>query len=138
MICTTSLSESLYSIGRFPSHLWMRYMASNVSRDKESQLCISSLCGLCMERTVRMASLNLLLTGRSTGAGPEEAIIVPSRGVRGATPAALWVPYERPRAIGTRLGGRGSRSVGTGCHLTPLPLLLHAITPGFRIQMRIL
>ena len=56
-----------------------------------------------MERTVRMASLNLLLTGRSTGAGPEEAIIVPSRGVRGATPAAPWVPYERPRAIGLRV-----------------------------------
>ena len=36
--------------------------------------------------------------------GPnEEAIIVPSRGVWGATPAAPWVPYERPRAIGLRV-----------------------------------
>ena len=68
-----------------------------------------------------MASLNLLLTGRSTGADPEEAIIVPSRGVRGATPAAAWVPYERPRAIEPRMGGRCIKECWNGLPL-PLPL----------------
>ena len=38
MICTTSLDSSLYSIGRFPSHLWMRYGWPQCGGDKD-QLC---------------------------------------------------------------------------------------------------